>query len=105
MGETLTADTSGIADADGLSSVQYEYQWLADDSDISGAANTTYTPVSADEGKTVTVRVSFTDNEGNEETLTSAATDAVAGSAPAQQSGHRISRHHWDRAGGGDADG
>ena len=78
MGETLTADTSGIADADGLSSVQYEYQWLADDSDISGAANTTYTPVSADEGKTVTVRVSFTDNEGNEETLTSAATDAVA---------------------------
>ena len=78
VGETLTANTSGIADADGLSNVQYEYQWLADDSDISGAANTTYTPVSADEGKTVTVRVSFTDDAGNGETLTSAATDAVA---------------------------
>ena len=37
VGETLTADTSGIADADGLSNVQYEYQWLADDADISGA--------------------------------------------------------------------
>ena len=78
VGETLTADTSEVADADGLSNVQYEYQWLADDADISGATNATYTPVSADEGKTVTVRVSFTDDAGNGETLTSAATDAVA---------------------------
>ena len=35
VGETLTANTSGIADADGLSNVQYQYQWLADDSAIS----------------------------------------------------------------------
>ena len=77
VGETLTADTSGIADTDGLSNVQYEYQWLADDSDISGATNATYTPVAADEGKVIKVRVSFTDDAGNEETLTSAATDAV----------------------------
>ena len=78
VGETLTADTSGIADADGLSNVQYEYQWLAaDDSDISGATNATYTPVAADEGKAVKVRVSFTDDGGNAESLTSAATDVV----------------------------
>ena len=77
VGETLTANTSGIADADGLSSVQYEYQWLADDSDISGATNATYTPVAADEGKAIKVQVSFTDDDGNEESLTSAATDAV----------------------------
>ena len=78
VGETLTADTSGIADADGLSNVQFEYQWLADDADISGATGLTYTLVPADEGKAINVQVSFTDDAGNEETLTSAATDAVA---------------------------
>ena len=78
MGETLTANTSGIADADGLGNVQYEYQWLADDSEITGATNATYTLVDADEGKAITVRVSFTDDADNEETLTSGATDAVA---------------------------
>ena len=79
VGETLTADTSGIADANGLSNVQYEYQWLADDSDISGATNATYTLADADEGKAISLRVSFTDDADNEETLTSAATDVVAG--------------------------
>ena len=78
VGETLTANTSEVADADGLGNVQYEYRWLADDSDISGATNATYTPVAADEGKAIKVQVSFTDDAGNEESLTSAATDAVA---------------------------
>ena len=78
VGETLTVDTSGIADADGLSNVQYEYQWLADDSDISGATNATYTPVAVDEGKAIKVEVTFIDDAGNEETLTSVATNAVA---------------------------
>ncbi len=78
VGETLTANTSGIADADGLSNVQYEYQWLADDSDIAGATNATYTLAGSEESKAITVRVSFTDDEGNEETLTSTATDAVS---------------------------
>ena len=83
VGETLTADTSDIADANGLSNVQYKYQWLADDADISGATNATYTLAAADEGKAIKVQVSFTDDEGNEETLTSPAKDAVAaGSTP-----------------------
>ena len=77
VGETLTADTSGIDDDDGLNNVQYEYQWLVDGDDISGATNATYTLVDVDEGKAIKVRVSFTDDAGNEETLTSAATDAV----------------------------
>ena len=82
VGETLTADTSGIGDADGLNNVSYSYQWVANDgtadTDITDAADSTYTLVAADEGKTVKVQVSFTDDAGNEETLTSAATDAVA---------------------------
>ena len=80
--ETLTADTSGITDADGLTNVSYSYQWIRNDggtdADIAGETASTHTLVSADEGKTIKVRVSFTDDAGNEETLTSAATAAVA---------------------------
>ena len=51
MGETLTADTSGISDTDGLGSAVYSYQWLADDADIAGATAETYTLVDADAGQ------------------------------------------------------
>ena len=78
VGETLTADTSGIADADGLDNATFSYQWIADDSDIAGATGSTYTLAAADEGKVVKVRVSFTDDAGHAETLTSTATVAVA---------------------------
>ena len=76
-GATLTADTSGIADADGLTEVSYRYQWIAGESDISGATNSSYTLTSNEEGQTIQVRVSFPDDAGNPETLTSIATDAV----------------------------
>ena len=88
VGETLTADTSGISDADRLTSVTHSYQWLADDTAIQGATNTTYTLVEADEGKAIKVRVSFTDDGGNDETLTSAATDAVAGNEESAVAGN-----------------
>ena len=78
VGETLAADTSGIADTDGLTNVTYSYQWLGDDTDIAGATSSTYTLAETDEGKTVKVRVSFTDDRGNSETGTSAATAVVA---------------------------
>ena len=79
VGETLTADTSGIADANGLTGATFSYQWLGSrDAEIQGATNATYTLITADEGKAIKVRVSFTDDAGNGETLTSAATDAVA---------------------------
>ena len=84
VGETLMANTTGVADADGLSNVQYEYQWLADDTDIAGATSLTYTLADADEGKAIKVRVSFTDDADNEESLTSAATDAVATAEPSE---------------------
>ena len=81
VGETLTTSTSGIADTDGLTNVSYSYQWIRNDgtsdSDISGATSSTYTLVDSDEGNTIKVRVSFTDDAGNEETLTSAATGEV----------------------------
>ena len=83
FGETLTASTSGIADTDGLTNVSYSYQWTRNDGSadtvIQGAAGSSYSLVDADEGKTIKVQVSFTDDAGNEETLTSAASASVAG--------------------------
>ena len=78
VGEALTASTSDISDADGLDDARFAYQWIRASADIDGATGSTYTPVAADEGTRLQVRVSFTDDAGNEESLTSAATDAVA---------------------------
>ena len=76
-GETLTADTSGIADSDGLTGATFAYQWLADNAAIGSATASTYTLTSGERGKVIKVRVTFTDDAGNEESLTSAATAAV----------------------------
>ena len=68
-------------DDDGLTNVRYTYQWIRVDdnteTNISGATASTYTLVAADQGKTIKVTVSFTDDAGNAETLTSAATAAA----------------------------
>ena len=81
VGETLTAGISEIADEDGLENAVFSYQWVASngttDTNIAAATDSTYDLVAADEGKTIKVRVSFTDDAGNEETLTSTATNTV----------------------------
>ena len=81
VGETLRADTADIEDADGVGHASFSYQWIANDgstdTDIPGATGASYTLVAADAGKTIKVRVSFTDDAGNEETLTITAAGAV----------------------------
>ena len=93
VGQTLTASVSGIADAkDGLTRAAngdtgyaFAYQWLrvsnGTDTAISGATGSTYRLVSADQGKKLKVRVSFKDDDGHAETLTSAATGTVGANA------------------------
>ena len=81
--QTLTADTSPIDDEDGLTNATFEYQWIAGGSDIGGATGSTYTLTASEQGQTIQVRVTFTDDADNEETLTSEATVAVAAAAPA----------------------
>ena len=81
VGETLTAETSAIADADGMSGAVFSYQWLADDADIAGATSDTYTPVADDVGKAIQVKVSFRDDRNHQESLTSEATAAVTAAA------------------------
>ena len=85
-GQTLTADTSTIADADGTAQSTFRYQWIAhdgtDDADIDNATGSSYTLTETEVGKTIKVKVGFTDDKGTSETLTSAATAEIA-AAPA----------------------
>ena len=81
-GEGLTANTSGIVDADGLTSPGYVYQWVSVasggvETDIPGATSSTYTAQAGDVDSQLKVRVSFTDDKGNAESLTSHTTAAV----------------------------
>jgi hypothetical protein len=74
--QTLTADVSGISDADGLG--VFSYQWLRSGSIIAGATNVTYLLDDADVGSQIRVRVSYTDGHGTNESVTSAQTALVA---------------------------
>ena len=90
VGQTLRAITSGISDEDGLEDADFSYQWIRVDSD-SNETNVfpaptnpffspqefLYTLTSADVGNSIKVRVSFNDDAGNPETLTSATTSTV----------------------------
>ena len=87
VGETLTADTSPIDDEDGLTNATFEYQWIAGGSDIGGATGSSYLLTSSEQGQTIQVKVNFTDDAGNAESLTSAATVAVAPKPNAEPTG------------------
>ena len=75
QGQTLTVINT-LADVDGLDTVRY--QWKANGTAITGATGSTYTLGQADVGKTISVTASYTDGYGTVETVTSAATTAVA---------------------------
>ena len=86
VGATLTASAHGIEDADGLAGAVFAWQWIVSDgtgdADIAGATEASYTLTAAAAGKTVKVRVTFTDDGGTEETLLSAATATVSAPLP-----------------------
>lgn len=77
-GHVLMADTSGIADADGLTTASFSYQWLREDSEIATATSAEYTLQVADVEMAISVTVSFTDDGGTAESLTSAETGEIA---------------------------
>lgn len=76
--ETLQADTSTIADDDGLTGVAYSYQWFADGLEINGATSSQLTLDDSHVGAAITVQVDFTDDLGGNESLVSLPTTAVA---------------------------
>ena len=83
VGMTLAAAPGDIADADGLTGVSYSYRWRRAEVDIPGATSSNYTLTSADYGQEIEVRANFTDDGGNAEQRSSAATLPVAPAAAA----------------------
>ena len=80
-GATLVA-ANDLSDGDGLGPISY--QWLRDGQEIAGANQSNYTLTSADVGRPISVRASYTDGGKHQESKTSLATApvAAAGSAP-----------------------
>ena len=81
IGSKLTAATSGISDENGLTGATFSYQWIrssnGSDNDIPGATGSTYVATTADVDTTIKVGVSFTDDDGYPESVTSDATAVV----------------------------
>lgn len=81
-GELLTATNGSWTN----SPTGFTYEWLRGAGVISGATSVTYTPVSADVGNTLSVRVTASNGFGAGAPATSAATSAVsAGTAEASE--------------------
>ncbi|MFI8608428.1 peroxidase family protein [Pseudomonas sp. NPDC077649] len=82
VGQVLIASAAQIADADGIVGVTFAYQWQAGSGDsfsnIAGATAQSFTLTAAQAGQQVRVQVSYTDNRGTFESLTSVATAIVA---------------------------
>lgn len=74
-GQTLTVDTSGLSDEDGLGS--FSYQWRSGGSGV-GTNSETYLLVATDVGKTISVIVTYTDGQGSSESVTGTASAVVA---------------------------
>lgn len=76
QGETLVADTRGLADPDGLGPLSL--QWLRDGQPVAGATGPQLLLDNADVGHVFSLRVSTVDGGGTAWSLTSAPTAAVA---------------------------
>jgi Ca2+-binding RTX toxin-like protein len=81
-GQTLTIDTTTIADPNGVGPLSHQWQVSTDNgatwTDIAGATGTSYTTTRAEIGALLKVVTTFTDiTTGTVETLTSAATAAI----------------------------
>ncbi|MYH17494.1 MAG: hypothetical protein F4132_00075, partial [Gemmatimonadetes bacterium] len=81
VGVTLTASTSDIMDANGLTGAVYAYQWIRVTEDGTetnvGTDTGSYTLTAADQGHHMKVRVTFTDDGGTEETRISGESSLV----------------------------
>ncbi|PIB93995.1 DUF4347 domain-containing protein [Caulobacter sp. FWC2] len=89
--QVLTADTSALADADGLGTLHYQWQrsngagW-----DNIGADQATYTLNDPDVGKTIRVAVTYTDGQSTAEAVNSTPTATIIGVNDAHTGGANI---------------
>ena len=81
VGMTFGIETDAITDADGMTGATLTYQWVSGGSDIPNETESTYTPQASDIGNKIQVRVEFTDDLDNAESVTSDATIPVVPAA------------------------
>ena len=83
--ETATVSTDLIADEDGMSDPKWAYEWILVDGEteevIEGETEPTYLIREGDLGKKLKVRVTYYDDYGFDEVLTSTATGTIKGAA------------------------
>ena len=81
VGETLTADITGITDPEGLSDPRFNYSWIrgdgVDEESITGEESETYTLKDDDAGQRIKTLVTFLDNEEGRETAVGPATSVI----------------------------
>ena len=82
VGQTLSAD---INDPDGVPATGVKYQWMADGVAIQGATGPTYTVSAADKDKAISLNISYTDNRGNPENISTPSTSKVVDGTPTPQ--------------------
>ena len=75
QGETLSANTTTLADSDGLGTLHY--QWKAGGSPIGGAIANTFVLTQAQVGLAISLAVTYTDGHGTAESLASSSTALV----------------------------
>ena len=76
QGETLTAETSGISDEDGIGTISY--QWYRDGEVITGAVSSELTLSQADVGSEIKADIKYVDGSGATEIFKSASTATVS---------------------------
>ena len=65
QGETLTANTDAVQDADGIDESTESGQWMRGGTPIPGATGESYTLTADDVGQVITAVYSYTDNFGS----------------------------------------
>ena len=81
VGETLTADITGITDPEGLSDPRFTYSWIrvdgVDEKSIMGEESDTYTLTDDDTGQRIKTLVTFLDDEEVQETAVGPTTSFI----------------------------
>ena len=81
-GQTLTVDTSSLADLDGLGS--FAYQWFRDGVEILSENSQNYRLNGLDIGSKISVKVSYTDGAEKKEIINSEETNTISSAKTAQ---------------------
>ena len=81
VGETLTADITGITDPEGLSDPRFTYSWIrgdgVDEESITGEESDTYVLTDDDAGERIRTLVTFYDDDEQQETAVGPATSLI----------------------------